>query len=166
MKQPKDFGFGEDEQILRDSVRKFLGENAGIETVRRSVARDHHEAYESPVPPAYYDEKLWQQIVELGWTSLAVPEACGGVGMKMIAVAALAEEAGRAALVSPLISTLLATCVLRAATSEAAKAALARIVAGEPATLAITNADGSWEIDDTDVTVGGSGGAVKLNGTA
>jgi alkylation response protein AidB-like acyl-CoA dehydrogenase len=42
-----------------------------------------------------------------------VPEEAGGVGMKMVAVAALAEEIGRAALPSPLIATLLATCVLR-----------------------------------------------------
>ena len=109
--------------MLRDSARKFLSENAGIETLRRSVARDHREAYESAVPPATYDAALWKKIVELGWTSLAVPEAQGGAGMKMVAVAALAEEAGRAALVSPLITTLLASCVLREAATPAARAA-------------------------------------------
>ena len=43
-----------------------------------------------------------------------MPEAAGGVGMKMIAVAALAEELGRAALPSPLTATLVATVLLRA----------------------------------------------------
>jgi len=166
MKQPKNFGFGEDEQMLRDSARKFLGDHAGIETVRRSVARDHREAYESDVPPAYYDENLWRQIVDLGWTSLAVPEANGGVGMKMIAVAALAEEVGRAALVAPLTSTLLATCVLRHGDGPGVAPALERIVGGTPATIAMTNHDGSWEARDTDVKVTEKGDRLTLNGTA
>ncbi len=101
MAQPKDFGFGSEEQMVRDSARKFLKENAGIEKLRAMVARDHKTAYESEVQPAPFDARLWQQIVDLGWTALAVPEEAGGVGMKMIAVAALAEEIGRAALPSP-----------------------------------------------------------------
>ncbi|MBI3786417.1 MAG: acyl-CoA/acyl-ACP dehydrogenase [Deltaproteobacteria bacterium] len=166
MPQPKDFGLAEDEQMLRDSARKFLGDNAGIETLRRSVARDHREAYESPVPPSMYDAALWRKIVELGWTSLAVPESMGGAGMKMVAVAALAEEAGRAALVSPLITTLLATCVLREAGTEGAKAALQRIAGGEAAALAITNADGSWEPGDSDVTAKVTKTGATLSGSA
>src|SRR6185369_16609062 len=151
MTQPRNFGFGEDEQLLRDTARKFLADHFGIETLRRLVARDHREAYESDLAPAHWDEKLWKQMVELGWTALAVPEAAGGAGMKMVAVAALAEEAGRVALTSPLIATLMATCAVREAKGPGAKVALDRIVAGEAATLAITNADGSWEPRDTDV---------------
>ncbi len=165
MAQPKDFGFGEDEQMLRDSARKFLADNAGIETLRRSVAHDHHEAYESPVPPATYDADLWAKMVELGWTTLAVPESSGGSGMKMVAVAALAEEAGRAALVSPLITTLLATCTLREAASDGARAALTRIVGGEASALAITNADGVWDSADSGVTAKVTKKGATLNGT-
>ena len=159
MAQPRDFGFGEEEQMVRDSARKMLGDNAGIESLRKLVAADHREAYETKVPPSNYDEALWRQMIELGWTSLAVPERAGGAGMKMVAVAALAEEAGRAALPSPLISTLLATCVLREAPASPAGAWLEKIVEGQAATLAITNADGSWEAEDTDVraTLGGDG---------
>jgi alkylation response protein AidB-like acyl-CoA dehydrogenase len=166
MSQPRDFGFGEDEQLLRDSARKFLSENAGIEVLRRTVARDHREAYESDVPPARYDRELWQQMVDLGWTSLAVPDSAGGAGMKMVAVAALAEEMGRVALVSPLMTTLLATCVLRAADTPGARAALQRIVAGEAAALAVCNASGSWEPRETDVTAKVAKAGVKLNGSA
>ena len=76
MTQPRNFGFGDDEQMVRDAARKFLGENAGIEHLRRQVARDHR-VYESATPPATYDERLWQQMVELGWTGLAAPESAG-----------------------------------------------------------------------------------------
>jgi alkylation response protein AidB-like acyl-CoA dehydrogenase len=166
MAQPRDFGFGEDERLLRDSARKFLSQNAPVEKLRRLVARDHREVYETDVPPAAYDEELWRRMVALGWTALAVPEEAGGAGMKMVAVAALAEEAGRVALTSPLMATLFATCVLREAKTGGARVGLERLVAGEAATLAITNADGSWEPEDTDVRSRGDGGGVVLNGTA
>lgn len=166
MAQPKDFGFGEDERLVRDSARKFLSDNAGIEKIRRLVARDHKEAYEAPVPPLAQDEALWKQIVELGWTGLAVPEEAGGADMKMVAVAALAEEIGRSALPSPLIATLLATCVLRQAKSKPATVLLERVAGGEAATLATTNADGSWEPEHTDVTATAADHGVVLNGTA
>ncbi|MEO8604072.1 MAG: acyl-CoA dehydrogenase family protein [bacterium] len=167
MTQPRNFGFAEDETLLRDSTRRFLSENAGGEALRRTVARDHRAAYGSAVAPAAWDEALWRQMVGLGWTSLAVPEAAGGAGMKMVAVAALAEEAGRVALVSPLITTLITTCVLRAADGFGATQALARVVDGTAMALATTDADGSWEPENTSVsaTLVANGGAA-LGGTA
>jgi hypothetical protein len=41
----KDFGFGEDEQLVRDQARKFLRDNFAIDRLRKLVAADHHEAY-------------------------------------------------------------------------------------------------------------------------
>ena len=166
MAQPKDFGFGEQERMVRDSARKFLAENAPLDQLRRMVAGDHREAYQSDVPPAAFDESLWNQIVNLGWPSLAVPEEADGAGMNMVTVAAVAEEAGRAALCSPLVSTLLATCVLREATTDAARASLRRIVGGEPATLAVTDERGSWEPADTSVRAEVGAAGVTLDGTA
>jgi alkylation response protein AidB-like acyl-CoA dehydrogenase len=166
MTQPRNFGFGEDETILRDSARKFLADNAGVEALRRLVARDHRQAYESAVPPAPWDEGLWQQMVDLGWSGLAVPERAGGLGMKMVAVAALAEAAGHVALVSPLITTLLATCVLRECETAAATAVLERIGGGTPMALAATNARGSWAAEDTDVTAKTAADGAVLDGTA
>jgi alkylation response protein AidB-like acyl-CoA dehydrogenase len=166
MTQPRDFGFGEEEQMVRDAARRFLGEKIGGDKLRRMVARDHREAYESETPPLAFDEDLWREIVELGWTSLAVPEEAGGAGMKMVAVAALAEEAGRAALPSPLVSTLVATSVLREAKSDAARKWLESIAAGAAATLATTDSAGSWEPEDTEATARAAGDGVVLDGTA
>jgi alkylation response protein AidB-like acyl-CoA dehydrogenase len=159
----KNFGFGPDEQMVRDQARRFLREGFGIEALRKLVASDHREAYEGAAPPAVWDQSLWAQMVELGWTGLGVPEDAGGVGMKTIAVAALAEELGRVALPSPLTATLVATMVLRAA---GATAWMTRIAQGEAATLACTNPMGSWELTDTDVQAMPDGDGVVLNGTA
>jgi alkylation response protein AidB-like acyl-CoA dehydrogenase len=159
----KNFGFGPDEQMVRDQARRFQRESFGIEALRKLVAADHREAYEGAVPPAVWDQSLWAQMVALGWTGLAVPEPAGGVGMKTIAVAALAEELGRVALPSPLTATLAATMVLRAAD---ATAWMARIAQGEGATLACTNPVGSWDLTDTDVQATPDGDGFVLNGTA
>ncbi len=164
--QPKDFGFGEDEKMLRDSVRKFLSDTLPIDKLRKLVAADHVEAYESETQPVYYDENVWKQIVELGWTTLAVPENAGGAGMKTVAVAALAEEAGRAALPSPLIATLIATSIVRETDSDAARKVLERIAGGDSATMAMTDAQGSWEPTDTDVEAVVGKEQTTLSGTA
>ena len=159
----KDYGFGSDERLVRDQARKFLRETFPVDRLRALVARDHHEAYESAVQPAPWDEALWKQMGELGWTALAVPEAAGGLGMRTVVAVALAEEIGRAALPSPLSSTLAATMVLRAA---GAGSWLERIVAGDAATLAVTPESGSWEAEDTDVEARAAGGQTTLHGRA
>jgi len=158
----KDFGFGSEEQMVREQARKVLRDRAGIEALRKLVAGDYH-VYEQAVPPVRWDQDLWKEMVELGWTTLAVPERAGGVGMKTIAVAALAEEVGRAALPSPLIAALIATAVLKAA---GAGAWLERIAGGEPASLAGPGVDGSWEPDSTPVQARAAGDATVLDGTA
>ncbi|MEE8311779.1 MAG: acyl-CoA dehydrogenase family protein [Candidatus Binatia bacterium] len=165
MAQPSNFGFGEEEQMVRASSARLLKDQAGIERLRELVARDHHAAYEAQTPPAAYDEALWRRMVDLGLSGLAVPESAGGAGMNMAAVAALAEEIGRAALPSPMISSLIATFALRAA-GDRARPWLERIVGGEPAALATTDARGSWEPGDTDVTSRNDGEGAVLSGTA
>ena len=98
----KDLGFGPDEQLVRDQARKLLRDSVPVDKLRVLVARDHHEAYETKIQPASWDEGLWKQMVELGWTALSVPESAGGLGMKTIVSVALAEELGRVAVPPPL----------------------------------------------------------------
>ena len=159
MTQQKNFGFGEDEAMLRDAAAKFFADNASADKIHGQVAHDSniHRDIE-----AIWDRDLWQQVTELGWTAACVPEEAGGIGMPLVAAVALAEEAGKAAFPSPLISTFNATFVLNACSSEAATAALGQIANGQAATLAITNERGSWEPTDTDVTVSDG----QLSGTA
>jgi alkylation response protein AidB-like acyl-CoA dehydrogenase len=166
MSQPKNFGFGSDEQMVRDQASRFLKDNLPVDKLRGLVAGDHKNAYEAPVQPAYWDEKLWKQAVELGWTGLAIPEAQGGVGLPLVAVAAVAEEAGRAALSSPLLATHCATEVLKACDSDGARAALEAIAGGATASLATTGEATDWEHASADVTAGESNGGFVIEGAA
>ncbi|MEM0955944.1 MAG: acyl-CoA dehydrogenase family protein [Pseudomonadota bacterium] len=159
MSQPQDFGFGEEEAMLRDAARKFLADNLPTDALHKLVA-DESDPHRSR--DAKWQPELWQQMVELGWTMLAVPESAGGLGMNAVAVAALCEEAGRAAFPSPLLPTVNATYLLAACGSVAANASLEAIVGGASATLAITNTAGSWEEADCDVQFADG----KLTGSA
>ncbi|MFI4894223.1 MAG: acyl-CoA dehydrogenase family protein [Phycisphaerales bacterium JB058] len=147
---PKDFGFGTEEVLLRDMARKFFREELPIEKLRRLVAADPEATYERGERPAW-DEGLWKHCVELGWTGLAVPEENGGTDFPLVGIAALVEEAGRAAFPSPLVPTLCATFVLRKAGTAVADAWLERVANGSALSLAITDATGSWEPEHTDV---------------
>ena len=148
--QPKNFGFGEDETMLRDTAARFYADKATPDKVHALVASnpDIHRPIDS-----VWDRQLWQEMTELGWTSACVPEAAGGLGMPLVAAVALAEETGRSACPSPLMATLCATAVLKACGTDAANKALADIASGTATTLAITNAKGSWEASDSDVAL-------------
>jgi alkylation response protein AidB-like acyl-CoA dehydrogenase len=150
MTQPTNFGFGEEEVLLRDSARKFFEDKLPVDQLHTLVAGDSdpHRSLEARWRP-----ELWQQMVELGWTMLAVPETAGGIGMNAAAVAGLCEEAGRAAFPAPLLATINATYVLAACKSDAATRALEQLSGGASASLALLNESGSLLAGDTDVVV-------------
>ncbi|MFN2426664.1 MAG: acyl-CoA dehydrogenase family protein [Candidatus Binatia bacterium] len=164
--QPRNFGFGSDEQMVRDQASRFLKDHLPVDKLRALVAGDHRSAYEADVQPARWDENLWKEIVALGWTGLGIPEAQGGVGLPLVALVAVAEEAGRAALPSPLLSTLCATELLKACNTDGARTALEAVAGGSAVTLATTGESASWEIPDADVSAKATGDGFVLSGAA
>ena len=158
MTQPKNFGFGEEANLLKESARKFFSDNFPTDKLHAMVASDPNP---ERAPQCHWDRALWQQMVDLGWTMLAVPESAGGIGMPVVAVAGLVEELGRAAFPCPLLPTLNATYVL-AACGAPADAALAEIAEGQSASLAITDKQGCWDSGATDIAYEDG----KLSGTA
>lgn len=162
---PKDFGFGDDEAMLRDLARRFLDEKMPVHALRRLVAGGPEPVYDEG-QRSPWDEGLWNEIVALGWSGLAVSAADGGSEVSMAGIAGVVEEVGRHALASPLVSTLSATLVLRASAGDVAKRCMARIAAGAAASLAITNERGSWDPADAPLVAREEGGALVLDGTA
>ncbi|XOV87701.1 MAG: acyl-CoA dehydrogenase family protein [Pseudomonadota bacterium] len=95
------FGFTEEQDLLRDQVRRFLNEHASSEAVRTIM---HTEAG--------YDAGHWQHMASLGWLGLVVPPAHGGVGMGWVDLIVLLEEMGRSLYPSPFISSTLAAATI------------------------------------------------------
>ncbi|MBW2270532.1 MAG: acyl-CoA/acyl-ACP dehydrogenase [Deltaproteobacteria bacterium] len=91
------FGFTEEQELLRAEVRKFLDRNCPLDEVRK-VAET----------PEGFSRQLWGRMAELGWVGLLLPEKHGGAGLGWVDLVVVLEEAGRSLLPSPLISSVLA----------------------------------------------------------
>ena len=162
---PQNFGFGEFEVELRDLARRFLAEQLPTTRLRELVAADHQAVYDRG-EAAGWDRDMWAQIVDMGWTALAVPEHAGGTPVSMAGLAGLVEEAGFSALPSPLVSTIAATLLLRSCDADAARPWLQAIAEGASATLATTDPSGSWRATDCAVEATGDGDGLRLTGSA
>jgi alkylation response protein AidB-like acyl-CoA dehydrogenase len=102
------FGFTDEQELLRAEVRKFIEQNASLEEVRKIVERGDG-----------FDRRLYGRMAELGWVGLTMPEACGGMGLGFVTLLVLLEETGRGLFPSPLISSVLAAHAIARFGSEA-----------------------------------------------
>jgi alkylation response protein AidB-like acyl-CoA dehydrogenase len=105
------FGFSDEQELLRSEVRKYLDEKCPLSEVRAISER-----------PDGFSRERWKEIAELGWLGLTIPEAHGGAGLGWIDLLVVLEETGRTLFPSPLVSTTLAAAALREAGSEAQQA--------------------------------------------
>ena len=101
------FGFTEEQELLRAEVRKFLDQNCSLEEVRKIAEGDEG-----------FDRRLWDRMAELGWVGLRMPEAHGGVGLGWVDLVVVLEETGRTLFPSPLIATQLAAAAIEAVQSR------------------------------------------------
>ncbi len=119
-----------DEQVLlKDSARDFFAKKMPVKQLR--ALRDDNDA-------TGYSTDSWQEIIELGWPGVAIPETFGGLEFGYTGLGVVMEESGRTLAASPLF----ATCALGAnlilfAGSEAQKSDLLPRVAQGELTLAL-----------------------------
>ena len=101
-----DFAFSEEQELLRQEVRKFLEGQSPLPEVRKAVASSDG-----------YSKAIWKQLGELGFLGLTLPSEYGGADLGFVDLVVLLEETGRTLLPSPLISSVLAAATLRDAGS-------------------------------------------------
>src|SRR5947199_10151821 len=90
------FGFSEEQELLRSTARKFFENECPSEMVRRLMDTPEGMA------PA-----LWTKRAEQGWTGRILPEAYDGAGRGLVDLVALLEERGRPVVPGPSFSTAL-----------------------------------------------------------
>ena len=114
----------EDQQLLKDSAKAFVDQNAPVSVLRG--LRDSKDAQG-------YDQNLWRQMLELGWAGMAIPEAYGGFEFGYGGLGVVLEESGRTLVSSPLIATvLLGASAINELGSDAQKSEfLSQVVSGE-----------------------------------
>ena len=143
------FGLSESQEILKNSARKFFAAECPLAEVRRLMDTD-----------SAFEPHLWSKMTEQGYTGIIFSEECGGVGLGIVELVLLMEEAGRALLPGPFFSTVaLAGSVLDATASpEQKKKYLGPICRGEArATVAILESSASWDPADARIAHSGQG---------
>ena len=87
------FSFTDQQLEFRDAVRQVLVKECTTEAVRT--------AYSAPTART----PRWSTRADLGVTGITVPESLGGLGLGLVDLVPLIEEAGRVALPEPLATT-------------------------------------------------------------
>ncbi len=116
------FGFNEEQELLRSTARKFFENECGSETVRRLMET-----------PEGISAELWKKLAEQGWLGLIYPEQYDGTGLGLVDLVVLMEEMGRAVAPGPYFSTVLlgGLAILEAGGDAQKKEWLPRIAAGD-----------------------------------
>ncbi len=141
----------EEQDQLALGLRELLVGSGDVDRVRRV-------AYEGDGR----DAELWEQLVKDGWTSAALPETSGGLGLGFEEAMVIAIEAGRGILHVPLCETLLAARIAGRASSEPGDRLLRAIAEGAAVTFAVGSAAGGTNDADDDARATGD---YRLTGT-
>src|SRR5919201_1405630 len=106
-----DFGLSDDQQLLKDTIRRWLESECPTTRVRAIMETE-----------TGHDPALWEGLAALGVPGLHVPAAHGGSGLELLDVALAAEELGRACTPGPFLACALGTAALLAADDGATRA--------------------------------------------
>lgn len=146
--------FSDEQAMLLDSAVAFCRERSPSLTVRGLLTSE-----------IGFDRGLWQEIAQLGWNGIAIPERFGGSGLTLGHTAVIAEPMGRHLLATPFASTQLAIQGLLAGGSEAQQATwLPRLAGGGIASVALFEDDGDWDLTRPQARASVAGASATLHG--
>jgi len=152
-----DLGFTKDQELIRKSAREFFDKACPKDRVRELKEDDKG-----------YDPKVWDQMAELGFVGIVIPEAYGGMEGDFLELVILMEEIGRSLLPSPYFGTVCvcAPAIAAFGTEDQKKAILSKIAEdGQIWAPAITEAAAGYSAEDVNVTATRDGDDYLLNGT-
>lgn len=89
------FDLTEEQQILVDSVAKFVANDSPVERFRK--LRDTERGW---------DPTTWARMGEFGWLGVAFPEEHGGFGGRFIDLALILEQLGRGLVPEPIVASV------------------------------------------------------------
>jgi alkylation response protein AidB-like acyl-CoA dehydrogenase len=153
-----DFEFSQDQELLRDSVRRFLTDRASVDGYVRPLL----EGADNRRP------EVWNALADLGVVGLLVPEEHGGAGMGMVDAAVVLEEMGRAVHPGPYIASAIGavSLVLGAGSSREHGFLLPGMAGGSVVgTVALLEPGRRFAIDEPETTAARLGEGWVVSGT-
>jgi alkylation response protein AidB-like acyl-CoA dehydrogenase len=152
-----DFGFSEEQEMLRTMARDFLGKECPTTWVRQMMDDERGMT-----------DAVWSKMAELGWMGLILPEEHGGSGLGFVDLVVVLEEMGRAVLPGPFFSTVVVggVALLEGGTAAQRSELLPRMAAGE-LRVSLAHLEPSARLDPEGVatTAAPEAGGVRLDGT-
>jgi pimeloyl-CoA dehydrogenase small subunit len=152
-----DFGFSEEQLLLKDSVERLIADRYGDFERRKRYQQK----------PGGWSEAMWQDFAGMGLTRLPFEESAGGVGAGPVETMIVMEAIGRALCLEPyLASVVLAGSALRSAGSPAQKEALIPpLIRGDLVlTLAFGERQSRYDLFDVATTARRNGTGYVLDG--
>ena len=89
-----DFSNTEEQQMLQESVQKFVYKSYDFDTRNKIIATEKG-----------FSDENWELFAELGWLTVPFQEEDGGFGGSAVDLVVMMEEFGKAMLVEPFVAT-------------------------------------------------------------
>ena len=134
------FDLSEEQQLLQDSVARFIEDNYALETRQHLVASD-----------LGFSEPYWQTMADLGWLGINVPEAHGGIGGNQSDTMVLMQALGQGLVLEPIFaSAILGTrAIVDGANEDTCTRLLPSLVSGERRlSVAYAEEQARFDLDD------------------
>lgn len=140
------YSFTEEQQQLRDTIRRFLDEVSTSSNIRTQMEN-----------PEGFDRKVWKRLHdELGIGGVHISSKYGGAELSFVELSIILEEMGRALFCSPYLSScVFATSVIDSLGTEDQKNMyLPSLISGETVgTVAQYENNGTFDVDELEATV-------------
>ncbi len=150
------FSFSEEQNMLKDSVARFVQEQYDIDT-RHAIANSEQG----------FSTENWALFAELGWLSIPFPEALGGFGGSAVDTMAVMEEMGKGLIIEPFIATVLlfGGVLEQAGSAEQQNSTIGDIIEGKlQGAVAFSERQSRYELADVKTTAQARQGGFVLNG--
>ena len=146
----------EEQTMIRDAAKSWVQEKSPVTAFRKMRDSGTGDGF---------DRKAWNEMAELGWAGILIPENYGGTGLGYLTLGLVLEETGRTLTASPLLSTATATtAILLGGNEEQKKKWLPKIAEGKAiGTLAVDEA-AHHAPEKIALKAEKSGSGYKLNG--
>jgi len=120
------FDYNEEQQLLADSVRRFLQKDYDFEARKKILAS-----------PAGWSERVWATFAEMGLTGLPLSPDYGGFGGGAVDLMSVMEAFGEALVVEPYLPTVLGALAIAKGGDAKQKQAILPLVAQGKMRLAL-----------------------------
>lgn len=150
------FDFSEEQQMLKDSVARFVQDEYDFEARNKVVANE-----------AGFSAENWQKFAELGWLSIPFAEDLGGFGGGATDTMAVMEEMGKGLVAEPFAASVLmfGGLLQTSAQSEERDALIAAVIDGSlQGAVAYAEPQSRYELKDVKCAAKAEGDAYRLSG--